>query len=309
MLIALAILGIIGIAATLAGGVIGTIGAVHDAEAEQAALELQADNLDELSQEGGYYDDVLAALQTELDDIEADRIAAGVDLSLTVKELEGQIGVSKAQEAASVAGQAVQGLETARSGEEAKGNISAAAGAGGVSTESGSVLRVAASVNKAIGRRVAVANMGIASTRLAGALQREVSQDNITRANLAYQDTLRALTTREAQAAAQQTLTEYQQSTGAAEAERLRTEAEWIEETGIPLTIAGGVVNTIGNTATAGFNLLSGLPSTVPRATAPAAAPSADFSTLVTPDLGYYGTAPNMGDNPSPFAPTYGRNY
>lgn len=255
----------------VAGGAIETVGAVHEADAAADAAELQADNLDELSEEGGYYDQVLEALQTELDDIEADREAAALNLQMTEKELTGQIGVSKLEEGAAVAGltaqkvgQAVGALETARTGAEATASVAAQAGAGGVSVGSGSVLRTAAGVNRAIGRRVALANVqigatvkAITTTREAGALQREVLQNNITRARLNYADQLRALDTREAQVTAQTTLTEFQQETGGEQADLLREEAEWIQEYGIPLTIAGGILGGVG-TVIGGLTRLAG---------------------------------------------------
>ena len=214
---------------------------------------MEAENLEELSEEGGYYDQVLEALQTELDDIEADRAAAATNLAMTEKELTAQIGVSKLQEQAAVAASAVQGLQAGRTGAEAKGAGAAAAGAGGVSVGSGSVLRMAAAVDKSVGRQVSLANLNTAATRAAGAYQRDVIQNNITRARLNYQDQIRAADTREAQIEAQTTLTEYQQETGLEQAEFLQSEADWINEWGIPLTVAGGVLETAGaavNTAT-----------------------------------------------------------
>jgi len=112
---------------------------------------------------------------------------------------------------------------------------------------------MAAAVDKSVGRQVSLANLNTAATRAAGAYQRDVIQNNITRARLNYQDQIRAADTREAQIEAQTTLTEYQQETGLEQAEFLQSEADWINEWGIPLTVAGGVLETAGaavNTAT-----------------------------------------------------------
>jgi len=280
MLIALAILGLV---AMVGGAIITALGQAHQAEAAAEAAAVEAENLQELSSEGGYYDQVLAALQTELNDIEADRDAAATALQLTEQELGGQKELSAIEEAAQVAGleaqkagqeaqkagQAVQGLETARTGAEAKGAIAARAGAGGVSVGSGSVLRTAASVNRAIGRRVAVANMqigasnqaigatnlAVGATQAAGALQRETLQNNITRARLNYADTLRGLDTREAQTTAQQTLTEFNQEAGLEQAGLLQTEADWLTTTAPGLIAAGAVFNALGGVAKFGASL------------------------------------------------------
>ena len=223
------------------------MGAVHEAEAAAAAAELEAKNLEELSADGGYYDQVIEALKLELDDIEADRDAAAQNLTMTLGELETGVGVSKLQEAASVAGQAAQGLGAARQGAEIGGALAARAGAGGVSVGSGSVLRTAAAVNRAVSRQVAVTNINIGATRAAGAYQREVLQNNMTRARLDFQNTQRGLDTREAQLTAQETLTEYNQETGQERADLLQTEADWIRESGIPLTKVGGALNVAGS--------------------------------------------------------------
>ena len=255
-LIAIGIGGII----KIAGAIIETIGAVHELEALEEQRRLEAENLEELSEEGGYYDQVLEALQVELDDIEADRMAATQNLIMTTQELTASIGVSKLQEAAAIvgqeaqkAGQVVQGLGAARQGSEIGGALSARAGAGGVSVGSGSVLRTAAALNRAVSRQVAMANINIgatnqemAATRAAGAYQREVLQNNITRERLNFQNTQRGLDTREAQLTAQETLTEYNQETGQERADLLQTEADWIQESGIPLTVLGGALNVAG---------------------------------------------------------------
>jgi hypothetical protein len=252
----------------LAGAIVGliTVGEMQQQDAEAERLRQQAENLDILNEPGGYYDQIQQALQTELDDIEADREAAATNLSMTLNELEGQADVSKLQTAAQVAGQAVQGLETARTGEETKGQIGAAAGAGGVSVESGSVLKMAASVSKAVGRRVAVANLGIGVARAEGAYTQQVIRNNMLRAELNYADTIRAQDTREAQATAQQTLTEYNRATSEDDQAYMQTQAEWMQGTGMALTALGGIMDA----ASAGYGIaqnVSKLPSATPQTT------------------------------------------
>lgn len=262
----LVILSLLGIAAGIAGSIIKTVGQVEQAksQAQDDLLKAKADalkaaNLEELSKGGGYYDQVLAALETELADTEADRLAASTSLALTEAELSGALEQSKLSETAAVAGlqgkikesaiqekvsvaqQVVGGLETAQAGAQATGQIGARAGAGNIA--GGSVLRQAESVMRQVSRRVSLANLGISGTKEIGKIERqglttEIGvvqgaadveqlriQNDITRSRLNYEDTLRGLNTRQAGLIAEQTKTTFQQTTGLEEAGLLTEEA------------------------------------------------------------------------------------
>lgn len=281
----LIILALIGAGAAIAGAIIEGAGQQQQIDAQAQADALQAQNLLELAGDGGYYDEVMQALKIELDDIEADREAAATNLQLTEQELSGQIELSKLEEAAQMAGLGAQkvgieaekagkiseGLETGERGAQATGKIAAAAGASGVSVGSGSILRSAAAVGRAVARRVGLANIGIGAanleigattrqmqaTEMAGALQRTTLQNNITRAQLNYQDLLRGLNTREAQLEAQQTLTEYQRETAGEQAWTLASEAAWLQGPGTALNILGTIFNAAGAGA-AGASRIAG---------------------------------------------------
>lgn len=175
----------------VAGAVIEAVGNVQQAKSQAAIDEQKAKELEELSKTGGYYDQQLAALALEFKDIEADRAAA-----LQVR--------------------AIDTLTMSEQAAQARGSITAAAGAGGLAQE-GSVLRRGEAVGRALQRGVA-------------------------KLQLQYADVQRGLGLREATGRAQETFTEFQKETGLEQASLYRDEAEWLKTWGIVLGIAGPIV-------------------------------------------------------------------
>ncbi len=256
----------------------------HTAEAQAAAAETEAAGLEELGKEGGYYDQVLGALEAELADVEADRAAAAQLLSITEGELKGEIEQSFIQEKAAIAGleaqkagleaqkagQIISGLETIEAGAAAIGQRKAAAGAAGFA-QTGSVLRRSEAIARTVGRRIAAQNLAIGvtgqaigateqaeiATRGAAVLQRGRLQNDITRAQLGYEDALRGLKTREAETLAQETMATFKKTQGIKEAEILRSEAEWLKTWGVGLSwasaLTGGLTDILGIGAMPGF--------------------------------------------------------
>lgn len=73
----LALLGILSVVGIVGGAIIQGIGNVATAQAQAKADQTKADQLEELSKKGGYYDQVLASINLDLQDIESDRQTAG----------------------------------------------------------------------------------------------------------------------------------------------------------------------------------------------------------------------------------------
>jgi hypothetical protein len=208
-LLALAILGIY-----LVGDIIKGVGDVQKINAQAEADKLKADQLDELSKPGGYYDQVLASLKIDLANIESDRSAAGKMMAITA---------TQTQEAATM-----QEMGVARQGAKAVGSVGARAGAGNLG-QGGSVevqkeaIQTEASQNIAYTQRTA---------------DRQIEQ-----ARLQYEEQLRGLAARQAQNTAATTLEEFKKTSGTEDATLLKNEADWLSTWGVGLAIAGDVLN------------------------------------------------------------------
>ena len=187
------------------GGIIKTIGDVQKSQAQAREDKRKAQQLEELSKPGGYYDQELQALHLELLDVEADRQTAGKLL-------------------------AINSLEITRQGGGLKGQIVAQAGAGNISTTSGSVVKRQDLVTQTV-------------------------EENLAKTRLQYEDQLRGLAGRAAQDTAQQTMIEFKQNAGTEDAAALRNEADWLNSWGVGLSVAGGIVGTVTSLATLGSNM------------------------------------------------------
>src|SRR3972149_10577809 len=185
------------------GAAIEAIGNVQQAKAQAAIDEQKAKELEELSKTGGYYDQQLATLARECQDIEADRAAA-----MQIR--------------------AINTLTMAEQGAQAKASIAAGAGVSGLAAE-GSILKRGGTIQRAMQRGVA-------------------------KLSLQYEDVKRGLGLREAQATAQETLTEFQKETGLEQAELYRDEAEWLKTWGVFLGIAGPFLGAGGQIAGMDFS-------------------------------------------------------
>ena len=115
------------------GALIKTIGDVQKAQRQAKEDERKAEQLEELSKPGGYYDQVLESIQSELQDVEADRMASGKML-------------------------AISSLQVTRQGAQAAGHITAGAGAGNLA-QTGSIEKRKGLVEEAV-------NIDLAKSRL-----------------------------------------------------------------------------------------------------------------------------------------------
>lgn len=218
----IAIIAGIGIAV---GGIVKTIGDVQTAQARARDDERKAKQLEELSKPGGYYDQVLEGIHLDLQDVEADRQAAGKIL-------------------------AINALDITRQGAGLEGQVLARAGAGNLSTTSGSIVKRQGVITQAV-------------------------QENLAKTRLQYEDQLRGLAGRAAQDTANETLTNFKKNAGTEDAAALKNEADWLNSWGIGLSIAGGVVGTVTSLATLGANMgLLGGGSSTPAAESPTTAPA-----------------------------------
>ena len=111
----MAVITAIALGVSAVGTVINIIGNVQKAQAQARADELKAQQLEELSKPGGYYDQVLESIRLDLSDVEADRRAAGKLL-------------------------AINSLQIAQQEAQIKGQISATAGAGNLA-QTGSIVK------------------------------------------------------------------------------------------------------------------------------------------------------------------------
>lgn len=218
-------------------------------------------------------------LQLAQEELTAGLAQSELEEKVQVANLEGQIEGSKIREKMDVTQAAISGLDVSDQGAQAKGSIQAAAGAGNVGGQS--ILRQAESVTKQVGRRVAFSNMQGAAAKALGKLDRTALQGNISmvqgasdleqmrikndmqRSRMQYEDTLRGLGVAESSTTAQQTRTLFEQESGMEEAgiyrqksEYLTDEADWLEQYGVPLAVAGGIAQGAGDLASMGLGAL-----------------------------------------------------
>jgi hypothetical protein len=160
----MALLIILGLAGAI-GAIIQTIGAVKQTEAQAAQdranaeeANAQAGQLETLSASGGYYDQQLAAIASDLADVEGDRIAAG--------QMAGY-----------------QAISTSRQGEAATGQIAARAGTGNLA--GGSVQKQKESVQTQVVQQFAQIKLqyedqmrGLATRQASDVAQQTLTQFN-----------------------------------------------------------------------------------------------------------------------------------
>jgi len=151
--IALAILGI--------GAAVNIIGNVQQAQAKAKEDERKASQLEDLSKPGGYYDQELKAIQSDLQNVEADRAAAGKML-------------------------AISSIEITRQGAQAKGGVAATAGAGNLA-QTGSISKRQDTITEQVNLNMAKVRLQYEGT-LRG-LATRAAQDTAAQTKLEFQQT------------------------------------------------------------------------------------------------------------------------
>lgn len=210
-------------AVVIGGAVVNTIGNIVQGQAKAKEDERKAQQLEELSKPGGYYDQLIGNIHQEYANIEAERTAAGKVTAMNALQIQLQ--------------EEQRTVQTAHQAATQVAGVSAEAGAGNLG-QTGSIEERKAGIQ-------GQANVDIAFTKQAASL-------DLAKNQLQYEQTIRNENLRQSQLATEETKINFQKTSGISDANALNSESDWLNTWGVGLDVASGALGVAGELVSLG---------------------------------------------------------